>query len=137
MIQPAHTKRVMIVDDEKLIADTLVLIFEQNGYEARSAYSAEEALQLIGEWHPDLAILDIILPQMNGVDLAILLKAEAPQCRVVLISGHVITDTLLHQAARDGHNFQVYPKPTPPADLLAKARDLLSESGPPPEPLPA
>ena len=68
--------RVLIVDDERTIADTLVLIFSANGYETRASYSAEQALEIIADWLPDLAILDVVLPKMNGVDLAILLTTH-------------------------------------------------------------
>ena len=79
--------KILIVDDERVIADTLAVILEQRRYESRAAYSAEEALELIATWSPDLAILDVILPRMNGIDLAILLKAEYPTCLVTLFSG--------------------------------------------------
>jgi CheY-like chemotaxis protein len=66
----AGKKRVLIVDDEHIIADTLVAIFSGAGYESRAAYSAEGALGLIPSWPPQLAIVDVILPGMNGIDFA-------------------------------------------------------------------
>lgn len=50
--------KVLIVDDERAITDTLALIFAGNGYNVRKAYSAEQAVDLIAQWRPDLAILD-------------------------------------------------------------------------------
>ena len=72
--------KVLIVDDEKAICSTLGAIFMRRGYEVRSANSAEQAVEVIAEWQPDLAILDVGLPQMNGIDLAIALKASQPTC---------------------------------------------------------
>ena len=66
--------KVLIVDDEHTIADTLDAIFSASGYETRTSYSAEQALEIVVEWQPDLAILDVVLPKMNGIDLAIFLK---------------------------------------------------------------
>ena len=80
-------KRVLFVDDERLIADTLAIIFSSQGYETRAVYSAEQALELISDWLPNLAIIDVRLPGMNGIDLAIRLRAEYPDCIVSLFSG--------------------------------------------------
>jgi CheY-like chemotaxis protein len=119
MPDPGAASRLLIVDDEQLIADTLVTIFTQAGYEAKAAYSAEEALALIEEWVPNLAILDVVLPGMNGIDLAIRLKAEIPACKLTLFSGQSATSNLLDNARRDGHALEVLPKPVHPADLLS------------------
>ena len=80
-------KRVLFVDDERVIADTLGIIFSNHGYVTRAVYSAEQALELMSDWLPDLAIIDVLLPGMNGIDLAIRLKAEYPDCRLSLFSG--------------------------------------------------
>jgi DNA-binding response OmpR family regulator len=130
MNDSADSKCVLIIDDEKAIADSLAAIFKQQGFDAHAAYSAEQALDLVDRLQPALAILDVVLPRMNGIDLAILLKAEFPACEIVLISGQFVTETLVQQAARQGHDFYVYPKPFPPQALLAKARELLSREAP-------
>lgn len=114
-------KRLLIVDDEKTITDSLVRIFSVAGYETRCAYSAEEARALLAEWTPDLAILDVCLPLMNGIDLAILLKAEYPECRLVLFSGNADTEELLQMAVRRGHTFDLFAKPVHPTELLTWA----------------
>jgi DNA-binding response OmpR family regulator len=130
-------RRVLIVDDEHSIADTLVAIFLMQGYAARAAYSAEEALALIAEWNPELAILDVYLPGMNGIDLAVLLKAQYPKCGLLLFSGASETSELMESARLVGHPFDVLAKPLPPADLLSRAAHFFpSKMGPsalPPE----
>jgi CheY-like chemotaxis protein len=118
MPEPANPLRLLIVDDERIISDTLASIFAQAGYETRAAYSAEEALALIDDWVPDLAILDVVLPGMNGIDLAIRLKSELPNCKLTLFSGHAATSSLLDNARRDGHALDVVPKPIHPTELL-------------------
>ncbi len=117
----AEKKRVLIVDDEHVIADTLTAIFSNAGYESRAAYSAEGALGLIPSWPPDLAIVDVILPAMNGVDFAILLKAIRPDCTVQLFSGQLDTSHLLEAARQRGHAFEVFAKPVHPSEFLALA----------------
>ena len=118
-------KRVLFVDDERLIADTLAIIFSSQGYETRAVYSAEQALELISDWIPNLAIIDVRLPGMNGIDLAILLKAEYPDCRLSLFSGQASTSDLLELARQNGHSFDIIAKPVPPGEFLAQAFHLL------------
>ena len=119
------SRRVLIVDDEEIIADTLRLIFLRDGYEVRAAYSAELAAAVVKEWLPDLAVLDVVLPGMSGVEFAILLGELSPGCRVVLFSGQVATGLLLANAEALGHSFVVLAKPVHPAEMLATARRLL------------
>ena len=123
--------RILVIDDEKIIADTLVLIFCHAGYEARPAYSAEQALESLttGEWIPQLAIIDVRLPGMNGVDLAIRLKAEYPDMRLSLFSGQAATSELLDVARLNGHTFDVLAKPVHPTEFLGLASRLLSSPG--------
>jgi DNA-binding NtrC family response regulator len=125
MLGSYEKKRVLIVDDEKIITDTLVMIFSNEGYDARGVYSAEQALSLMSEWIPQLAIIDVRLPEMNGIDLAILFKAEYPDCRLSLFSGETATGDLLDNALREGHSFSVLAKPVHPTELLGLASRLL------------
>jgi CheY-like chemotaxis protein len=118
-------KRVLFVDDERLIADTLATIFSSQGYETRAVYSAEQALELISDWLPNLAIIDVRLPGMNGIDLAIRVRAEYPDCRVSLFSGQASTSDLLDLARENGHSFDILAKPVPPEELIAQASRLL------------
>jgi CheY-like chemotaxis protein len=120
-------RRILIVDDEANIADTLALIFKMRRYDVRVAYSAESAIEVIAEWRPDLAVLDVILPAMNGIELAIAIKANYSSCRVMLFSGHANTGMLLEEAARKGHQFEVMAKPVYPDLMLERASELLSK----------
>jgi CheY-like chemotaxis protein len=131
MYETERRKRILVVDDERIITDTLVAIFSREGYEARGSYSAEAVLALIPEWTPDLLIIDVRLPHMNGIDLAILLKAEYPQCRISLFSGQAATSNLLETAALAGHSFDVLAKPVPPSEMLKMARRMLVSSAEP------
>jgi CheY-like chemotaxis protein len=75
-------QRILIVDDETTVADSLNLILSGRGYETRAAYSAEQAIELLAQWQPDLAIIDVMLPQMNGIQLAGILRGNCPACRI-------------------------------------------------------
>lgn len=118
--------RVLIVDDDKAIADSLALIFSSHGYLLRVAYSAEQAAEIVAQWAPALAILDVVLPGMNGIDFAIQLKAICPACQVILCSGQLVTATLAEEAAKNGHSFMIAPKPVHPTFFLEEASRLLA-----------
>jgi DNA-binding NtrC family response regulator len=120
-----HRHRVLIVDDERTIADTLAIIFSQSGYDTRAAYSAEEALEIVAQWPPDLAILDVVLPKMHGIDLAVLLTTQLPKCQTVLFSGQALTAELLAEAAKKGYTFAILAKPVHPNVILETALNLL------------
>ena len=122
---PIEPKRVLFVDDEKVIADTLAIIFANQGYVTRAVYSAEQALELISYWLPDLMIIDVLLPGMNGIDLAIRVKAEYPDCKLSLFSGQAATSDLLELAHQNGHSFDIVAKPVAPGEFLAHASNLL------------
>jgi CheY-like chemotaxis protein len=128
MVGSQKTRRVLIVDDERVITETLVAIFAQCGYEAKGVYSAEEALILLNDWHPELAIIDVMLPAMNGIDLAIRIRAKWPECQISLFSGQAATGDLLNDALNKGHTFNILAKPVHPSEMLGMAGRLLSEA---------
>jgi DNA-binding NtrC family response regulator len=118
-------RKILIVDDEAAVADSLYLIFSNRGYEARAAYSAEQAIEVLSEWQPHLAMIDVMLPQMNGIELACILKENYPSCRILLISGHPGTSELLNDARLHGSSFEILAKPLHPTFVLDIVSDLL------------
>ena len=120
------SRKIMVVDDEETIADTLALIFSSNGYDARSTYSAEQALETLEQWKPDLAIIDVVLPGMNGIEFAIFLKASYPGVHFLLFSGQPGTGGLLEEAKKKGHLFEILAKPLHPTFMLATVANMLS-----------
>ena len=122
-------KRILIVDDEVVIASSLARIFANEGYDCRAANSVNEAVETVSAWTPHLAIVDVRLREINGVELAIQLREQFPNCEVALFTGiHDLTDLL--DAARDaGHTFEVISKPVHPEDLLAIVARKLSGLG--------
>jgi DNA-binding NtrC family response regulator len=125
MLINSAPRKIMIVDDETAVADSLQLIFSNRGYEARTAYCAEVAIETIAAWQPDVAIIDVMLPQMNGIELAGILKGNYPECRILLISGHPGTSELLSSAQEKGSSFEILAKPLHPTFILDTVADLL------------
>ena len=120
-------RRILIVDDEPPITETLSAIFGHNGYAVRTASSAEEAIETLAEWEPHLAILDVMLPRMNGIELALVVRDNHPRCRLVLFSGNIGTQALAEEAAKKGNFFEILSKPVHPLFILDYVASLLSE----------
>ncbi|MGD1062406.1 MAG: response regulator [Terracidiphilus sp.] len=114
--------RVLVADDERVIADTLAMILNQSGFEARAVYSGEGALELAESFQPDMLISDVIMADLNGIDAAIRLRALLPAIKVLLFSGQAATADLLEKARKDGYEFDILAKPVHPQDLLARLR---------------
>ncbi|MGH9522873.1 MAG: response regulator [Terriglobales bacterium] len=116
---------ILVVDDEKRIADTLALILSAKGYASKAAYDGAEALALCDERVPDLVISDVVMPVMNGIDLAIAVRRSFSTCKALLFSGQAATADMLEQASSQGYRFELLAKPLHPADLLATVAELI------------
>jgi CheY-like chemotaxis protein len=110
--------RVLVVDDETLIADSVAEILNRNGYAATATYSGDTAIQFIQERCPDIIVSDVVMPDINGIQLAKLVRVHCPNSRIVLFSGNVDTSSLLDDASIDGYFFEVLSKPVHPVQLL-------------------
>jgi DNA-binding NtrC family response regulator len=110
--------RVLVVDDEKTIADSLVMILRVSGYDARAVYSGEAAIALLGTFVPDVTIADVLMGSINGIELAAYFAEHVPECTVVLFSGQAETQALLDEPEARRMGFPVYAKPVHPEVLL-------------------
>ena len=116
--------RVLIVDDERMIADTLAIILNQNGFDATVAYSGEQAVELALGLKPAMLLSDVIMGRMNGIEAAIQITKENPECKVLLFSGQPAVAEMLESAARSGHRFSILAKPVHPAAILKELQDM-------------
>jgi CheY-like chemotaxis protein len=108
-----------VVDDERVVADTLAMILSNNGFNATSAYSGESAVAIARESSPQFLVCDIVLINgMNGIQAAIQIGALCPDCRIILISGIAESGDLLDEAVAEGHEFEVLGKPFHPTELI-------------------
>jgi two-component system, NtrC family, response regulator AtoC len=121
-ITPTLTyRRILILDDASVVAETLGTILSRQGYDARVAHSAEEAIETIANWQPDLAFVDVMLPGMNGIEFGKVLRSNYPACELVLISGHPGSKELAEIARTQGQSLSILPKPLNPTVILAIA----------------
>ncbi len=110
---------ILVVDDECAIADTLSEILRRSGFNAIAAYDGPGALDAALLNPPQVLITDVVLPGMNGIDLAISMRRIFTDCKVILFSGNAATSPLMATALSAGHNFVLLTKPVHPAEMLA------------------
>lgn len=118
MLEASGGRRVLVADDERIIANTLALILTASGYEAKAVYSGEKAIETAADMKPDVLICDVILGGISGIDVAIRVSTAQPACKVVLLSGQAATADLLERAEAQGHRFEILAKPIHPRLLL-------------------
>ena len=118
--------RILVVDDEKAVADSLVFLLKHEGFEASAAYSGEEALQSAAKGPVQLLISDVVMPGLDGVESAMQICKQSPACKVILFSGHINAPTLVDRARIEGYEFELVQKPLHPQELLSKLRIALA-----------
>ena len=113
---------ILVVDDQQLLADTTAEILNQSGFRASRAYAGQSALEIARKLKPDYLLTDILMPGMNGVELAIIVSKELPKTRIVLFSGQAGITDILRQAKEDGYLFELLAKPIHPEKLVERLR---------------
>lgn len=122
MPESATKPKVLVVDDEPVIADTLAMILNQSGFETRAVYSGEKALEIAASFEPHMLISDVIMADLNGIDAAIRIRQLLPGIKILLFSGQAATADLLEKARAQGYEFEILAKPVHPQDLLSRLR---------------
>jgi CheY-like chemotaxis protein len=113
---------VLVVDDERLIADTMTEILKRSGFHAACAYDGESALVLALQLNPDFVVSDVVMPHMNGVQLAIAIRKALPTAEIILLSGQVGVTEILERGRKDGYSFELIAKPVHPEKLLQRLK---------------
>jgi CheY-like chemotaxis protein len=122
-------RRVLIVDDDHLVADTLTLIFEKSGFVARAAYSADQALKCAREFSPNLLLCDITMPGRDGLCLVSDITEELPACRVIVLTGFYSNLKSVRELVnKTSLPVGVLTKPCQPTDLLREATAMLASA---------
>lgn len=116
---------VLVVDDHEAVARTLAWVLEASGYITAVAYSGKDALGIASGIVADLALVDVGLPDVNGIKVAVEICKRLPHCRILLISGDPESAPLIEQQNR----FEVLAKPVEPPELLKRVAALMSRDG--------
>jgi len=117
--------RILIVDDDPKARQLLNLVFTKSGYETEAAATGEEALERARGRSFDVALLDIMLPDILGVDLLSPLTTMRPRMALVMITAHASTETAV-QALNEGARAYIH-KPLNVQDVLSTVREILDD----------
>lgn len=120
--------KVLVVDDDRVIADTLAAILNNGGFDATPVYRGEDALLAARQSPPDAVVCDIMLGGINGIEVATQIRTILPDCRIILISGAGESGGLLEQTRAAGEEFEVIAKPFHPTTLLDRLRRAFGPS---------
>ena len=115
---------VLVVDDHRLIADSLADILNDSGFRATAAYDGREASRIAAEVRPDYLVTDVVMPVMNGVELAIEVAKISPATKTLLLSGQAGISDILREGRERGYEFQLVGKPIHPEKLIEHIKDL-------------
>jgi CheY-like chemotaxis protein len=119
--------RILVADDDSVIASTLSQILRLSGYEAETVSSGEEAVSTAAKRRPDILITDVVMGGITGIEAAIRILDIIPACLVILISGQANTTDHLAGACRHGHQLEILPKPVHPKVLLERIAAFTAE----------
>ncbi len=120
----SHPQTVFVVDDDPGAASTIAAILNASGFQVTTFTDAEKARQAAESCCPDILISDVVMPQMNGIELAIKFKAACPKCKILLFSGNASANSLMEVATKEGHAFTLMSKSILPQDLVAALAKL-------------
>ena len=119
----ADKKKVLLVDDDPDFVEAIKVIVENGGYAVRVAYDGAEGLEAVAEEKPDLIVLDVMMPVMNGHEACAKLKADPQTAKIPIIlltavADRVTTSTYTHRDMLESQAEDYMRKPVEPMELL-------------------
>jgi CheY-like chemotaxis protein len=127
-----QSELILVVEDEEIVRELVCEVLKGHGYRVLGADSGSEALRLLREEARDIDLLisDVVMPEMNGADVARRVREVSPQVGVLFVSGYSESD--MADQGLEALSFQVLQKPFTPAVLARKVREILDAPQVPP-----
>jgi DNA-binding response OmpR family regulator len=120
--------RVLLVDDEQELVATLAERLDMRGISATWVTDYRAALEAVDRDEYDLALLDVRLPEMNGLDLKRLIEAKQPGMKFIFLTGHGSEEDFKACSAESGREYYLI-KPVQIEVLIAKLNEICQEQG--------
>ena len=114
--------KILVVDDDKKIVELVTLYLKKDSYHVLAAYDGRQAIELARHKQPDLIVLDLMLPQVDGMDVCRILRAES-QVSIIMLTGRSTDDDKLQGLDLGADDYVT--KPFNPRELLARIRAVL------------
>lgn len=116
--------RILVVDEEQLVADSLVQILNMVGFNACSLYSCSDAVEQATRKPYDVLISEVVMEGLSGIDAAIKIQTILPNCKVLLVSGNNRTAEMMEEAHDRGHDFDILAKPVHPSLIIDRLKGM-------------
>ena len=127
MTEQSESLRVLVVDDEPNIVDVVSMALRYNGFTVASAGTGAEALSQVREFHPHAMVLDVMLPDMEGFDVARRLTAEHVDVPILFLTARDATEDKIRGLTTGGDDYVT--KPFSLEELIARLRNILRRTG--------
>ncbi|HEY7830781.1 MAG TPA: response regulator transcription factor [Solirubrobacteraceae bacterium] len=127
MSEAGNSHRVLVVDDEPNIADVISMALRYQGFEVATAATGAEALSAVRSFRPQLMLLDVMLPDMEGFEVARRLGAEHARVPIIFLTARDATEDKVRGLTVGGDDYVT--KPFSLEELIARVRALLRRSG--------
>jgi two-component system alkaline phosphatase synthesis response regulator PhoP len=126
----SEKKKVLLVDDDPDFVEAVKVIVESGGYDVRVAYDGKEGLEAVAEEKPDIIVLHVMIPVMNGHECCAKLKgdevtAKIPIILLTAVADRVTTSTYTHRDMLESEAEDYMPKPVEPKELLELIKNWL------------
>ena len=119
--------RILVVDDEPNIVDVISMALRYQGFEVESAGNGSDAIRAVSSFKPHLILLDIMLPDMEGFDVAQRLGAQRARVPIIFLTARDATDDKIRGLTLGGDDYVT--KPFSLEELVARIRSILRRSG--------
>jgi len=116
-----NSARVLLIDDEVAFTSNLAMILSVRGYEATAVHDGESAVRAVEEGDYDVAILDLMMPGIDGIETLRQIKRKKPLLEVIMLTGHGSVDTGVEGMHLGAFDYAM--KPIDIGDLLEKIAD--------------
>jgi len=126
----AEKKKILLIDDDPDFVEAVKVIVENAGYDVRVAYDGAEGLEAVAQEKPDLIVLDVMMPVMNGHEACAKLKSDPQTAKIPIIlltavADRVTTSTYTHRDMLESEAEDYMPKPVEPEELLSLIKGWL------------
>jgi PAS domain S-box-containing protein len=121
----SHTDSILIVDDDPRFCESLKGLLSDQGYKMQTSNSGKEAVECLAKNSFDLALLDIVLPDMDGHKIMDYINSQSPETLVIVITGHASIESAVESLRRGGYDY--LRKPFEPDELSTTVKNALDK----------
>jgi len=124
-ISTVDNATILVVDDERSIADTAAMVLDREGYCALALYNAADAIALLRKLDVALMVSDVNMPEMDGINLAFKARELCPQMGILLMSGNETLETIKQRPGCEGCPFEIMAKPFGARQLVDRIKSVI------------